>query len=349
MELSDQYILFRKKKENKPKQSKPGVIEVDITSAHLTIGEAFSLAPESWSLDVVKMQCSFDREYENQSFQISIDVSTISEIYYVDITVIGADQKACITGLEYVERTIMRDRDALEKFSIIHTYDSASEYYCRLIYPKMGRYERLLRELFYMIYTLNYGEEYSRQLSTIKQRKKEKSGLDCFDRLSFSDYEIILFTPYSPHDSGDRINRVMSCADLTRLGDQDLRTLLEYVKPKSDWDRFFASKIPSTSIRGDLEELKVYRNDIAHNKLFNQTRYSRCSKLLDELIAKIEIAITITREDDIHRRYAENILVALCMLSERLDPLRQEAEENMKNVLKTVATTIGNVGLSNAE
>lgn len=84
-------------------------------------------------------------------------------IYQSNIITIGDNQSDIVSAMEKVHKVLEKSE---YRNCIITTYDSISEYYCNLAFPKLNELERLLYKLFYNTYVFNYGKKYYKAIKS---------------------------------------------------------------------------------------------------------------------------------------------------------------------------------------
>ncbi|WP_160196822.1 Swt1 family HEPN domain-containing protein [Senegalia massiliensis] len=68
--------------------------------------------------------------------------------------------------------------------------------------------------------------------------------------------------------------------------------ILEKCRAKNTWDRFFECKIEIDNLQNKLQEVRDYRNYVAHSKNFHKDNYEKFNTLLNKLIKQIGKAIS---------------------------------------------------------
>lgn len=264
----------------------------------------------------------------NISYDIELIISEVAEYFYLDIIVKGKSKYQIVKCLEEINAKI-RTSGLQERYIDIISYDAVSEYYCNKIYPKLNSLERNLRRLLFNIYTVNFGSDYYKatikkelqddlkkkvnidvkeEEDYIRQAHKVSSGKEIdmikrlkyfFYSLDYSDMQKILFIPYwNEIDENEKTKFLEKHKDLSELSDNELRKAFLNNVPKSDWERFFSEKILINNVEDMIEQLREYRNSIAHFKFFYNDKYDKCNKIINFLNSAIIKAIKITEEKD---------------------------------------------------
>jgi len=237
---------------------------------------------------------------------------------YLDITVEGEEESAIIKCLEEVQDKLLNS-GIRDNYIAIISYDAISEYYCNKMVVKLNEFERNLRKLLFNIYILSFGKEYYQATLPSDLQNKIKGRIDStskehikllkeeyavnkeqatevarlqlfFYSLEFGDILNFLFEPRSTeYDKKATENFLSKHSDL----------------PKSDWDRFFSDKIKKDNIKELINEIRKYRNSVAHFKLFYNKDYTECNKKVTELNNAIIKAIRMTEEIDFSKKNAQ--------------------------------------------
>lgn len=289
-------------------------------------------------------------EYEFDSCNITFTIHSVSGLKYLDINVEHeTSEEKIIKCLEEVQDKLLNSGIRNNYIEII-SYDAISEYYCNKMVVKLNEFERNLRKLFFNIYILNFGKEYyqatiSKPVSdkikelinsetTGEQRGKIKSYYNVksnnevkeilrlqqfFYSLELGDILNFLFEPrFTEYDKKATEKFLSKHSDLSKLTDEELRNAFSKFLPKSDWDRFFSEKIKIDNIKELIDEIRKYRNSVAHFKFFYNKDYTECNKKVTELNNAIIEAIRITEEKDFADKNEEIIKKCFSRLNESI-------------------------------
>ena len=275
-------------------------------------------------------------------------IQEAGNVSYLDISVEGKSNKEIINCLEHIQY-ILLSSGIRHYYVDIVSFDSISEYYCNLMMKKLNTLERNLRKLLLNIYVLNFGENYyqstmtnsmqskikaligsstsDEQIKEIKEQynvQKKQAELiarlqQFFYSFEFADIGIFLFEPRVTNLDIEARNAFLSKHDnLSNLSDQELREAFSRFSAKSDWDRFFSNKIQIKDIDKVFEEIRKYRNTVAHFKFFNKVDYAKCNKLVNRLNKSILEAIRITEEVDFSKKNSDMIRDAIAGVADRI-------------------------------
>lgn len=269
---------------------------------------------------------------------VKIMVQSVVNVYYLDIIVAGNIESELISVLEEVQNKLFNSGIDKRYITII-SYDAISEYYCNRIFPKLNTMERNLRKLLLNVYTMNFEKNYyevtirkdlQKKLKEITQAKggekkrKEERIKNIFYSLELGHLDTLFFSSELTLVEENAKQRFLSeHDDLSKLTDAEIRRAFDDYKPKSDWDRFFSSKIQIDDIKTKLDNIREFRNSIAHQKIFNKQDYIECNKLLDEFTKAILEAIEITEEIDFAEKNNEHLEAAYANLAKVVEPLER--------------------------
>lgn len=157
----------------------------------------------------------------------------------------------------------------------------------------------------------------------------------------------MLFTPsWTPFDEETKKKFLDEHQDLSKLSDDQLRKAFSEFSIKSDWERFFSSKVGIDEIEEIIENIRKYRNKIAHFKFFSKLEYTHCEKIMRRLNKAIIKAIQITEEKDFASKNFEYMSEALAEPLMRMAELTQAISASVSpaiNALKQISDGINNV------
>ena len=258
--------------------------------------------------------------------------------------VVGKTRVQIIEVLEYVHSTLFAAGIEEDYISIV-SYDAISEYYCNKLYPKLNRLERNLRKLLFNIYVLNFGKEYFQATTTKEMQDKAKKIIQArgkvekketqyvkqyFYSLEYADIQQLLFAPrWTKIDEENKKIFLNTHKDLSTFSDEELRAIINNISPKSDWERFFEEKFQDVDIEGDIEAVRIIRNNVAHCKFLTKEQYISCSKTISILNKALNKAITITEEKDFADKNAEYWKKVMSDISSRIHELVAKFKETV--------------------
>lgn len=358
MKLHNSYIFLESvKKEEKKEKVSENVIRIDIGS------NVYSWLVKLFP-DIVKQRNESDEWFYKHTliWECSIDkvccavefiVYEVIDVTYLDVVVEGKSRSQNIKCLECIHETL-QNSGIRSDYIIITSYDAVSEYYCNKIYPKLNELERNLRRLLYNIYSVNFGRDlYRATISSDVQNKaknlirakgkgKESINLqEFFYSLEFSDIQSILFTPnWTEYDIRKREKFLSEHEDLSKLTDQELREAFSNYLPKSDWERFFSEKISDIDVQSSIEEIRKFRNSVAHCKFFYKDSYSKCNVAVKQLNKAILGAIEETEEKDFAWKYHEALSNAINRMQDTLDQIRKTISESVAELSRAAVTVL---------
>lgn len=274
--------------------------------------------------------------YDKCEYAVSFVINNVADITYLDIFVDGKSKSQTINCMESIQDKLLNS-GMREYYIDIVSYDSVSEHYCNKIYPKLNELERNLRKLMFNIYIVYFGKEYYTNIDEETQRKikqlikedksaeqREKIKKDFhaknnaeaeevtrlqqfFYSLEYSDIQKLLFTyKWTEFDESEK-KKFLSNTDLSQMSDEELRNAFLQFTPKSDWERFFSNKIDMSDIISVIDNIRRYRNNVAHCKFFNKNDYYESKELITRLNKAIIKAIKLTEKNDFTKKNMETI------------------------------------------
>ena len=309
-------------------------------------------------------------------------ITEVADTQYLDVIVNGNTKNQIVKCLENIQETLLIS-GVRERYIDIISYDAVSEYYCNKIYPKLNTLERNLRKLLFNIYIVNFGRDYYKATITeelqgkikgvinvdstrqekdqIKTEyrtttKREAEEIERLQRFFYSfeyiDIEKLLFTPsWTSIDEAKKKKFLDEYSDLSKLSDEELRAAFSEHVPRSDWERFFSNKIEISDIKELIEQIRIYRNSVAHFKFFYKADYEECNKLVTRLNSEIINAIKITEDKDFVEKNAENlsetlknVLAGFANFTKTFAELAKKSLENV--IAPTVAKLLKSVNES---
>ena len=289
----------------------------------------------------------------------------VANIHYLDVSVNGRNKLQIINCLEDVHNKLLNS-GVRENYIDIVSFDCISEYYCNKIFSKLNAFERNLRKLLFNIYILNFGKEYYQATmnddlqskikglinsSCSKEKKAEikkqynVSGSEAEDiarlqqffySFEYADIQKFLFNAsWTGFDKQKQIEFLEKNENLSELSDEKLRKAFSNFSPKSDWERFFSKKINIPDIEEVIEQIRIFRNNVAHCKFFYKDDYELCDKLISKLNVAVLNAIKITEEIDFAAKNWDNLKIVISNFSERMKELMNPILEAQMALFKS--------------
>ena len=350
MKLESHYIfLSREKSKKKSSYKKEDGTYVIVLPAGVQgyISKAFpnvSLLPNR---SIFKKAYNFKLCVSDVAYEVVILQYDVGKDTYLDIIVEGKTKAQIIKCFEYIEETLFNSGIEDDYICVI-SYDAVSEYYCNKIYPKLNTLERKLRRLLYNTYIVNFGLEYYEQ--TIirdvqnktnakigkKGNKREKRNKEFFDNVDFGDIQRTLFTAtWNEYDEKQKQKFLDAHPDLSELSDEVLRDKFSEFSPKSDWKRFFAHKTDDTiMVENTINEIREFRNQVAHCKHFSSDEYKECAAAIRKLSRAIDQAIKITEEQDFEQKNREMLQRSIESIKNSMNEFTKTIRESFKPLLE---------------
>lgn len=333
--------------------------------------------------DIFKTKLDYNLNEGKMSCSVSFVITEVEKITYLDVIASGNGHYNLIACLEYIQDKLLNSGIRRHYIEIV-SYDAISEYYCNKAFVKLNSLERNLRKLLFNIYILHFGKDYySATMDTVLQEKikgligssnakeyqREVKQLynvstehakaiirlqQFFYSLDFADLQQFLFSPtWTSVDEEERSAFLTDNKDLSILSNEELRKAFEKYSPKSDWERFFSCKIQISDIEELIDEIRRYRNAVAHLKFFYKDDYNRSNKLILKLNKAIVEAIKLTEEKDFAEKNAESLRRVFAGITETITEMLQSIREaTLKfiqsetfQMLKNISTQIRESGI----
>lgn len=367
MKLQNSYIFLGNPYRKIEKSADPSVIVLEKSLPSYIMSVFPNATKESSNEHFYKRKYTVDCQYNNITCNVEFISTEVVGTYYLDVIVTGKTKSQIVNCLEHIQNVLLGS-GIRERYIDIISYDAVSEYYCNKIYPKLNTLERNLRKLLFSIYIVNFGKDYYRAtidtdlqgkikgVINVDSSKEEKSSIKAcykaksqkeaeeierlqrfFYSFEYHDIQKLLFTQsWTSSDETEKNKFLETHTDLSMLSDEELRNAFSKYTPKSDWERFFNSKINITDIENLIEQIRIYRNSVAHFKFFYKDDYNKCNKLINRMNSAIIKAIQITEEKDFTKKNAEALSVALGALIDVFAEYKKTFSEIAQNVVSNI-------------
>lgn len=373
MKLQNSYIFLKNKYNtdiDKPKMDEDGNLVLEIGNSVISfIDRCYpGLKLDDGSVDFFRKSYSLIVEKEKCSFRVSFYIHNVIDITYLDVCVEGKRKSQIIEYLEEIHSTLLNSGIRTYYIDII-SYDAVSEYYCNKIFSHLNTLERNLRKLFFNIYVLNFGTHYYGEtidkslkdslMTVIKkdtksfkeQYRKDYSYRNNHDfeeiitiqrlfySFDYSDMQKFLFAPtWSEYDKKCILAKY---DDLSSLSDEELRTIIRGIELQNNWTRFFSDKVKLNDIEMIFNNIREYRNAVAHVKFFDKEDYFLCLKDVNKLNKAVLKAIKVTEDEDFDRKNMEHIREmigpSLEKISNAMSEMVQKVTENLNRFIQSEA------------
>jgi len=356
MKLYNSYIFLPNpfRKENIHTAQEEGVIHIGLDkSVESYIKQKFPDIKEiNESKNIFKTKYIDKMVMNNKNIDVMYIINKVSNTTYLDVFVDGNNKIDLIIALENINSLVLAE-DIRNEYICIISYDSVSEYYCNKMFPKLDKFERNLRKLLFNIYIVNFGKDYYQSTISQELQNKAKSNMHLkgksekvqveqiqqfFYSLDFGDIDKLLFTTSIATYNEKKFNDFLKCnKNLSKLSDDELRKAFNEFVPKSDWNRFFKDKIYIDDIENVINNIRKYRNCVAHAKLFNKNEYDTCNKLVKKLNIAIIKAIEITEEKDFTEKNSNTIGELMSHIISSMNKLGESlAEAITPNIFESI-------------
>lgn len=381
VEYKNSYIFLKRKKEVK-KDKKDNTIVISLSSSFKELlKETFkniSFDEKENDFDIINSG-TFKIKNNNENVDVWFKYHNVWSNYYLDVIVKSRNKQDAINILESVNASLMGKENIFDSsFVSIVSYDYISEYYCNKLFPYLNEFERKLRKILFSIYTLNFNLEYYCATTSEEFQKglKQKSNIskydnipkqDCYIKLGFysldySDIDKLLFTKSTTLKEEQKLEKFLSKnQDLTKLSDSEIREAFKLCSNKTDWERFFGDKNFDDNFQQILNDIRNFRNNIAHCKFISKEQYENCIDILKKTTKSLDVAIKITEEKDfinknfelqhesferLAKTMCETVLNIYKPLMENTDAITQpmrNLSEKLNEIVKPITSMIPNI------
>lgn len=376
IKVSSSYIFFPRQENNDGKDKvDKRTIRIQLHSIDPFLHKAFpGLQSPKKEKKLFEVRYELEANDEGNGGKVLFVLNRVGETTYLKIQVENRTNKTAIELLDEVQKKLYLT-DIRKDYLDIVSFDGVSEYYCNKLYPVLGKLERLLRSLLLKVYTLNYKQEYYEKfdagirskakgnirvgkntpLSKGEMRKeyeahgKQLSQLaytqHFFESLDFNTLELLLFTERTREEDLEKLDAFLrENDDLSEVSDSVLREKYDAMRPQSDWDRLFREKVGIKDMKESLDEIREFRNRVAHCRPVCKADYDRAKTLCKTINKALEKAIELTEEKDFVRKNFEE----LRDVSGNIAATMKQLSKHMQGIVANVAETMGRISIPNA-
>ena len=293
-------------------------------------------------------------------------------VFHLTITSSHKDKHKRAEALEMINTAFMRSAE-VRPYHVILSYDDISSYYCDRAYPLFHRFERLIRNLVFKLLTKNFGALWmdstvSKELRDVLKAEMRKSNKGAHEdklieialqEMTMYQLEQFLFDEVRDADLAWLVDIELSKEAIADMSKEQIISALESGRPKSRWDRYFASKIEIPNLKDKLSTIRVNRNKVAHCKPFYKKDFDETKRILcdDGLLEQIENAITEISAEQLNAINVRDVVVgffsavqamysaaeiispALLKFAEFTSTLRNAAISNISDALQKYVST----------
>ena len=282
--------------------------------------------------DVTDQTFGFDLKNKTYNIEYSINVKN----KFVALTLLYGESRICDAEVLSNVFDELYHTDAHKGFYIIILHDDLSELLCRKAYPHLGKFERSIRELIYIILLKAFGPKYVDKTIIKENRDRYKINTaklieTCLYELTLAQLNEFLFAPYAEKSPIDIANTYTK-TQLSVLEKSEALELLEACYPVNLWNRLF-KKTLSFDLAETIENIREYRNDIAHNKIFHYKDYKEFQKSIVSATKEIEAAIKTVEEKRID---IESVYLRISQMQDFFKELNQQFAKNFNQPAKSL-------------
>lgn len=257
----------------------------------------------------IKIESEDVLKHHNHSFKFTIgekqDVKNGFIYYEFNIEFKENIPEKEVVSLTKILKTNILKIDKTTQIKLL--WDDFNVTYNTKAYPILNNLENLMRKLISKFMILNVGVDWftNNTAEDIQKNRRERVSDDLFFdevfKIDFIDLKNVLFTPYRKMKLTEVDNLIRDIPD----NDDRKLALIKDFSPISNWTRYFKSIVKQDEKKITDAWTKLYdiRNDIAHNRFINQSRFEELNQInkeiepiLNEALKALNI-INLTSED----------------------------------------------------
>jgi len=208
--------------------------------------------------------------------------------------------------------------------SVIRDYDGISAALSEKLYSKYALFERRLRQLILLVVTKAFGNEWVQETisedtrNELKERAKGNLTLTgALEQLDLHQMEEYLFG-IREVDYDEYFDKKLSCGQLENLSKDEIVDIIEEMRPRSLWERNFATIGSEDKWKANIEAVHECRNKVAHHKHITVEEYSAVNKSLNKLNNDLKKAIAEIQDKDFTNQSAIDVLGNFALLTSKL-------------------------------
>ncbi|MBR2886171.1 MAG: hypothetical protein IKB93_15510 [Clostridia bacterium] len=193
------------------------------------------------------------------------------------------------------------------KFYIINAYSDSSYWFCSKLMPKIGTFERRLREFIFLTVTGVYGSEWIKNLNSeiienLKERSHGKINQQdsliekSLEWLEFNQIEDLLFTPriYDDVDVDSVISEILTNTSFSK---EEVLAKIKMIEKTSLWDRDFQEFSEIKNLQTIFGDVRDIRNTVMHNKAISFKYFNESMIKIDDINKQLGKAIDKIEKD----------------------------------------------------
>ncbi|MFV0496856.1 MAG: hypothetical protein ACK5L0_01625 [Candidatus Fimivivens sp.] len=269
---------------------------------HVVLRKVFdSVSQESINLKYKSKEYSVSYRYIEHECE-NADIN--AEMQYLVIELDGKRKSRVAEVLDTVHHKIF-SHDEKKNYDIIVSYDGLSKYYCDRLYPLLNEFERQIRNLIFKLLTRSFGALWLNKTVTEEQQNNIKARLqikseplrnqkmieEALYEMDIKELENYLFIPRSGMPAAELRTEEFANEKLKELSQEDAIALIRKLRPISVWERYFDEEVNVPNLQEKLDNIRIYRNKVAHAKCLHKDDYTACKVILTEILPQLETAI----------------------------------------------------------
>lgn len=243
----------------------------------------------------------------------------------------GANNEAIAKKLSEVDQYITGH------YSPIVLESGISVYFDQMLFPKINKFERLLRELLYLMATINQDKSASNNI-----RDLEKKDFGELFKLLFTDENFMNQVRSRINKKGDSFTK------------KQLQNQINNIAENTTWSRLSGDKF-SPTLAESFDEIREYRNDVMHAHNINYQRFKKGKELLDKTNKELQTAVDniIGAKERVPEDFNNNLSIGIESLAKAMELIANESNiekvvQNLSIYAKALDQVMQKVGLASS-
>lgn len=207
---------------------------------------------------------------------------------------------------------------------VIRDYDGISAAISEKLYSKYALFERCLRQLILLVVTKAFGNAWIQETisedtrNELKERARGNLTLTgALEQLDLYQMEEYLFGLREVNYS-EYFDKKLSKDQMDELSKDALIAIVDEMRPRSLWERNFATIGPEDKWKANIKAVHDCRNKVAHHKHITVEEYSDVNKKLNRLNNDLKRALEEIQDKDFTNQSAIDVLGNFAILTSKL-------------------------------
>lgn len=270
------------------------------------------------AIDSNRSDKTLNFEFEGKQYEVGYSIHKKEGRIFLEI-LCEYRLNVAVKLLAAVTERLLRDGNLRKNCYIISGYDGLSEYYCERLYPKFAKFERLLRHMILIILIKAYGKNWFEESATEAVKDNTKAVLAsstnsnnglvelAIENMDFHTMQEFLFGLHIG-DYKTVFENELSQKNLSGKTGDEIRQILESLRPCSLWDKCFSDIGEQSNWEEDIEKLRLSRNKVAHNKRITSREFSITREHIQKMNKRLEKQIEALIDAEFSETKSVNVL-----------------------------------------